>query len=645
MFKHLFSTRFGTVYLFGLLFTLIAFVTRTTLLIKAWSVVDLNPLNLLAIYLVGLLFDGVTATYFVLFLVLYLIFIPDRVFNHRLHQPVFLTLFFLFLYGLVFGIVSEWIFWDEFGVRFNFIAVDYLVYTEEVLKNIWQSYPVPALLTAIFILTGLVFHQTWKRGYLTASFNNKRTTLAGRAKQGSLFLALPILFFFLVDSSLSEISPNRYHNELAKNGVHALFSAFRNNKLDYADFYLQKEEDLILTRLRALLKSDNSHFLSDDLRDITRRVSGNGPEKRHNVIFITIESLSAEFMGKFGNQAGLTPHLDRLADESLFFSNIYATGTRTVRGMESLTLSVPPSPGRSMVKRPDNENLFSSGFVFKSKGYDTQFLYGGYGYFDNMNYFFGNNGFDIVDRAKMDDDKISHENAWGVADEDIYRRATEEADRAYGEGKPFFHFIMTTSNHRPYTYPAGRIDIPSPGGREGGVKYTDYAIHRFIEDTRSKPWFDNTLFVIISDHCAGSAGRTELPVYRYRIPFLIYQPALIKAATNDRLVSQLDVIPTVLGLLNWSYTSRFYGRDILRMRAEDERAFIGNYQKLGLIQGNNLAILSPQNGSSFYQFDRQTEEQTTLPPQPDLLFDAMAYYQGASILAKHGGNRWIDETP
>ena len=644
MFENIFRSRFGTVYLFGMIFILIAFIIRTMLLLKTWSGLDPSLGNFFSIYLVGAFFDGVAASYFVITLVLYLILLPDKLFNHPWHRIFFSGVFFLFLYGLVFGIVSEWIFWDEFGVRFNFIAVDYLVYTKEVVTNIWQSYPVPILLTAILIVTVAIFRHILKKGYLTNSFA-AGSTLKERSKHGAVLLALPIICFLAVNDSYSEISNNRFHNELAKNGVHALFAAFRNNKLEYGDFYLQKDETAILTRLRELLKTDNSEFVSDDLYDITRKVTNNGPEKRHNVMFITVESLSGEYLSKLGGTMGLTPYMDKLTDESLFFSNIYATGTRTVRGMESLVLAIPPSPGRSMVKRVNNENLFSSGFVFKKRGYDTKFIYGGYGYFDNMNYFYGNNGFDIVDRTDIDDGEVTHENVWGVADEDIYRRATEEADKTHAAGKPFFHFIMTTSNHRPYTYPDGRIDIPSPGGWEGGVKYSDFAINKFLQDTKSKPWYDNTLFVIIADHCAGSSGRTELPLFRYRIPFLIYQPALIKPMINDRLVSQVDVMPTILGLLNWSYTSRFYGQDILKMDDDDERSLVGNYQKLGLIRGNRLALLTPQNGSNFYQFDRHSKEQLLSDPIPDMLFDAISYYQGASLIAKAGNNRWIDENP
>jgi membrane-anchored protein YejM (alkaline phosphatase superfamily) len=291
--------------------------------------------------------------------------------------------------------------------------------------------------------------------------------------------------------------------------------------------------------------------------------------------------------------AGLTPNLDRLAGQSLWLSNLYATGTRTVRGLESLTLSVPPTPGEAIVKRPDNGGLFSLGQLFAAHGYDSTFLYGGFGYFDNMNDFFGKNGFRIVDRAAMTAPEIAFANIWGVADESLYGRAMREADGDFARGQPFFQLVMTTSNHRPYSYPDGRIDIPSKSGREGAVKYTDWAIGDLLAKARQKPWFKDTLFVIVADHCAGSDGRTALPLNRYRIPLFVYSPAHVKPQRIERLVGQIDVAPTLLGLLHWNYDSRFFGKDILRMTDADERALLSNYQHLGLLDRQRLVVLSP----------------------------------------------------
>lgn len=180
-----------------------------------------------------------------------------------------------------------------------------------------------------------------------------------------------------------------------------------------------------------------------------------------------------------------------------------------MRGLEAVSTSIPPLPGMSILRQEGNEHLQTIGSIFRDKGYDLKWIYGGYGYFDNMNYFFGNNGFQVLDRNSMDDSEVTHSTIWGVCDEDLFRRAVREADESFKSGSPFLQVVFTTSNHRPYTYPEGRIDIPSHTGRMGAVKYADYAVGAFVEEARSKPWFENTLFVFVADHGAGSARETD----------------------------------------------------------------------------------------------------------------------------------------
>jgi phosphoglycerol transferase MdoB-like AlkP superfamily enzyme len=435
---------------------------------------------------------------------------------------------------------------------------------------------------------------------------------------------------------------NSYNRELAKDGLWSLFAAFRGNQLDYDEFYPTMSVDAAFERMHGLLAPDRDTPLADDPRDLLRMVRHPGPEQRLNVIQITVESLSAEFLGRYGNKDGLTPNLDALAAHSLVFDRFYATGTRTDRGMEALTLSVPPTPGRSLVKRPNNENLFTLGSVFRSRGYETAFVYGGYGYFDNMNHFFGGNGYRVVDRNLVVKGDITFANAWGACDGDLFRWALREADRDYAAGKPFFHFVMTTSNHRPFTYPEGQIDLPSrTSGRSGGVKYTDYTIGELLRAAADRPWFKNTIFVIVADHCASSAGRTELPVDRYHIPLLIYAPGgQVKPGVVGTLTSQIDYAPTLLGLLGWSYPSRFFGRDVLGPAAAAHgRALIGNYQKLGLYRGDEVAVLKPVRSATTFRYEFGKKEMMPAAADPNLIEDAMAYYETASWLFKHGRQR------
>ena len=345
---------------------------------------------------------------------------------------------------------------------------------------------------------------------------------------------------------------------------------------------------------------------------------------------ISIESFSADFMGTFGNTQGITPFLDSLADHSLLFTRLYATGTRTVRGLEALSLCIPPTPGQSIVRRPNNENLFSLGQVFIDKGYESKYIYGGYGYFDNMGYFFSNNGYEVDDRSKIADEDIDYENIWGVADENLFTLAEKEIDNTYQKGKPVYAHIMTTSNHRPFTYPDGRIDIPSHTNREGAVKYTDYSIRKFINECQAKPWFDNTIFIITADHCASSAGKTELPVNKYHIPMLIYSPTHIPAGKMERLMSQIDLGPTVLGMLNFSYKSKFFGYDIFKLEEGRERVFISTYQSLGYLKNDKLIILNPQRLVTSYKPDYEKGTAEKIENDSALIEEAIAWYQVSS---------------
>jgi len=638
--KTILRNRFGGILLLYLVFIAISFISRIVLLLMSFAAVSHNPLNILWSYGAGLLMDTVTYSYFMIPFVLFLTFISDRIFNSSIHKWVANIIYFIIFYILLFNGVSEYFFWQEFGVRYNFIAVDYLVYTTEVLANIKESYPLPLLISAILTADIILTYFVVKKNFLTTSLKSK-SKLKSRLQIGLGLLILPVLSFILVKNTTVEITKNRYNNELAKNGIHSLFAAFLNNELDYETFYATQNNEENFRQLHTLLKSENSRYLSDKPFDISRQITNSGEEKRYNVVFIIVESLSGEFLSYKGSKLGkITPILDAIADSSLFFTNLYAIGTRTVYGLEAATLAAPPKPGQSIIKRPDNENMFSVGQIFKERGYSLKFIYGGYGYFDNMNYFFSDNGYQIVDRSDLKKDEITFANAWGVCDQDLFNRTLKECDKSFAGGQQFMNLVMTTSNHRPFTYPDGVIDIPSHTGRAGGVKYFDYAIGEFIRKASEKSWFKNTLFVILADHCAGSAGQAELPFMEYQIPFIIYNPGLIHPQQISKLCSQIDVAPTLLGVMNWTYKTKFFGKDIVKMAPDEERAFISNYQKLGFIKNNDLTILSPQQKITHYKINTQTGEMKVEPIDPENEKETIIYYQSANYVYKNKLNKW-----
>ncbi len=631
--------RFGAAVLFVLLFVTLALATRIALTIQASEVLTWN-VGLVAAYAWGTVFDLAAAGWWSLPLVLGLSLVPANGFKYRVLRLLVHGVIYFILCALLFTGLAEWLFWDEFGARFNFIAVDYLVYTQEVIGNIRESYPMPIILGSIGLCAAALHFALLRTALITTWLDHAVAPARRRWRFAALWTAVVVALGLGLSEELLPSWKNNYSRELAKNGPWSFVAAFRSNHLDYDQFYATIPNEQAFSRMHQILARDGSTVSPDaakDGQDLLRQVHAprpTEPEQRLNVIQITVESLSADFVGRYGSTSGWTPNLDELSTRSLIFENFYATGTRTDRGMEALSLSVPPTPGRSLVKRPDNGGLFTLGSVFRTRGYDTSFIYGGYGYFDNMNTFFGGNGYRVVDRTTFTPSEVTFANAWGACDEDLFNRALREADQANAAGKPFFQFLMTTSNHRPFTYPDGRIDLPSKTSkRPGGVKYTDYAIGKFIREAATHPWFNQTVFVIVADHCASSAGRTELPVQNYHIPLIIHAPGgQIAPGVVKTLASQVDYAPTLLALLNWSYPSRFFGWDVTAPNQPAGRALLGNYQKLGLFDGEHLAILAPVRQRRAFNYGAAKNTLSSIPADHPLVDDAIANYQTASWL-------------
>lgn len=614
-----------------LFFILTAQILRVALLIKTGGAADPSLMSLLKVFIVGFFFDCISAAYFFIPLILFLTLAPRKLLHSVWFQPLLYVGYSLWIFIILFNLASEWIFWDEFGSRYNFIAVDYLIYTQEVIGNLMESYPIGTILSILFLLCLAIVWQ-FRADLMPAA--NSHHSLSQRLLPASLFLLIPVLSFFLVNYDYKNVTPNHYLNSLAGNGIYEFFAAAYNNELDYEQHYYSLPVEESFKLVKQQLKTPHRQFISDQPLDLHYKMDYPEPEKKMNLVIISVESLSAEYLGSFGNTQQLTPHLDHLAQHGTLYSNLYATGTRTVRGLEALSLSLPPTPGQSIVKRPHNEEMTTLGQILQDKNYDSRFIYGGYGYFDNMNYYFSHNGYATVDRTIIPKEKIHGQNIWGVADEDLFTQAIEEIDRSHAQNKLSFSMIMTTTNHRPYTYPKEHIDIPSGTSRMGAVKYTDWAIGDFIERAQKKTWFKNTLFVIVADHCASSAGKTELPVDRYHIPMIMYAPNHIKPGVMSRLMSQIDVVPTILGWLKVDYQSQFFGYDIFDLEPGRERVFIGTYQNLGYIRHNHLVELSPNKKTKIHEniFNGPKDQSTN---ENDLIKEAVSWYQSAAYLFKH----------
>jgi len=582
----------------------------------------------------GFWFDLVVVCVLLAPVFLYEALLPNRWRASRWHRVLRLVWLWLSIALLLFGAVAEITFWMEFTTRFNFIALDYLIYTQEVIGNIRQSYPVGWIVVGIAALAALIVWLMRKRltpADSTALTRPQRIALAIAA------LVLPTLGLLSANIDQMQGQGNNFAAELSGNGLFTITAAMRRNELDYDQFYRTIPQSAANATLRKLgverkllseaLKDDEDDPAIDEIPFIKRP---------RNVILISVESLSASYVGAYGATKGLTPEIDALARDGMQFDQVFATGTRTVRGLDALSLGTPPIPGQAIVRRPNNEHLATIGELLEHQGFATFFFYGGYGYFDNMNAYFKGNDYRVVDRTDFPKQTVMFENVWGVADEALFDNVIRTLDVKAVPDKPFFAHVMTTSNHRPYTYPDGRIDIPSPGGRDGAVKYTDYAIGKFIRDAKTKPWFKDTLFVIVADHCASVAGKTKLPVNNYHIPLIFYAPALLAPARYAPVVSQVDIAPTLIEVLGMNGDGHFFGRSFFEKGPVPERAFISNYQELGYLKKGILTVLLPKQRVESYRVDPKTYASTPTPIDPQLLNEAIAYYQTASTAFKTG---------
>ena len=384
------------------------------------------------------------------------------------------------------------------------MAVDYIWYPHEVFTNIWESYHVGIVLgvclglsLAWVLVLGRLFRRMWERPF----------SASARVAYLAAGLALLALLTPTLNLKGAHVSTDRTLNEIANNGMLAFAAAAWTHHLDYSGFYKTMDRAEAFARARRLLKEPNSELVEPG-ESIRRRVTGESARPRLNVVIFLEESLGSEFWGCLGRPSTLTPEMDQLAtQEGLLFTNIYASGNRTVRGFEGVLSSFPPLPGDSIVKRDLSDNVETIARVLKRDGYATMFLYGGRGLFDGMRSYAVRNGYDRFIEQKH----FAHPTfttIWGVCDEDLFGRALEEM-RILAQGdKPFLATVLSVSNHKPFTYPKGKIpEDPERRKREHAVKYSDYSLGQFFRGARQQSFWTNTIFVVVADHGARVAVR------------------------------------------------------------------------------------------------------------------------------------------
>jgi phosphoglycerol transferase MdoB-like AlkP superfamily enzyme len=443
-----------------------------------------------------------------------------------------------------------------------------------------------------------------------------------------------------VNASNAVFSNDQLTNCLALNStytvLHALYAL--KHEASPSRMYGAMDEEEAYRRVRAYMSVPPGAFTDPAVPLLHRQPADTNASRPRNVVIFLQESLGAEFVGCLGGMP-LTPELDRWSREGLLFTNLYCTGTRSVRGIEAVVSGFLPSPSESVVKLDGARTGFATiASVLRRHGYRASFIYGGMSNFDNMAAFFNGNGFDrVIDQRDFDADGNTYamRGTWGYSDEDLARKANDYF-KSLGDA-PFFSLMFSTSNHEPFEFPEGRIELfERPANTvHNAIKYADFCIGRFLELARREAYFENTLFLVVADHNTRTYGKNLVPVHKFRIPALLIGPGVPAGERHDKLASQIDLPVTLLGLAGVETEHPMPGRDLSRLHdTVPGRALMQFMETNAFRVEDRLVILQP--GKPPVQF--RVANDSTLHPVPldaALSRDALAHVVAAELLYKN----------
>lgn len=380
-------------------------------------------------------------------------------------------------------------------------------------------------------------------------------------------------------------------NQLGVNPVfNLLTSTLDDNRKENRTLHLMSEEEALANVQKYLQRQG-----IDNLSPIARKVDREGTPVRKNVVLVFMESMSANLMGAFGSEKNLTPYLDSLYHRSLSFNHFYSSGIHTNHGIYSTLFSFPAIMKRNAMKGSVIPVYSGLPTVLQENGYCNLFFMTHESQYDNMNAFLRTNGFDeIYAQENYPADKVV--NSFGVQDDFMYQYALPILNEKVETGDPFFTVLLSISNHPPYVIPP-YFHPQSSVPEEQIVEYADWSIRQFMEAAGKQPWFDNTIFVFLGDH--GKMVGTpecEMPQSYNHIPLMIYGKD-IQASVHDGFGGQIDVSPTLLGLLNVSYLQNNFGVDMLR--EERPCMFFTADNMIGARDADHLFIYVPDSQQEF----------------------------------------------
>ncbi|MBF9000344.1 LTA synthase family protein [Vibrio nitrifigilis] len=507
----------------------------------------------------------------------------------------------------------------EYDLRPNRLFIEYLIYPKEVFSMLWVGYKVELFIGTV--VTIAVVWGGWKfSGYLTRNLVYPkwyvRPVVAVVAVALGVMGARSSFEHRPLNPAMVSFAADPLVNDLVLNSSYSVLFAAKQMESEASafDYYPSMPKQAIIDEVRSNMNVANSDFVSDKQPSLAKHVASY-QGKPKNIVILLLESHGAQFVKSLGGE-DLSPNMDKLIHEGWAFTRMYASGTRSVRGIEAVTTGFSPTPARSVVKLGKSQtNFFTIADLLKGRGYHTQFIYGGESHFDNMKSFFLGNGFvDMQDQPTFSNPVFV--GSWGTSDEDLYNKANQQFTQLNQQGKPFFSLVFSSSNHSPFEFPEGRIKhVNEPRAtRENAVKYSDYALGEFIRQAKASPYWNNTVFVAVADHDARTFGDQPIPVGHFHIPAVIFGGGIAPKLDN-RLVSQIDIAPTLLSLAGISSVNPMIGYDLTKPLPENEqRAMMQRDKNFGwLTADNQLVVLQPGQGISTYRYNPTTDKMVAAP--------------------------------
>ena len=580
---------------------------------------------LLRSFLVGLRFDLAVSSYLLIPLLL-LLLLPPR------FRSAVLGGFVLLAGGLFFLGVAEAEFYGEFESRFNSLVYEYVGHPKIVAGMIWDGYPVVRyaliwLVLALVFLAGL----RWLYRRCLADVQVVTTTRGSLLRVMGTTVALALMIFASRGGVGHEplrwgdafFSESTFANHLALNGLYTLGRSGWDKIYSKQDFWTKSmTPEAALAASRDMLTLVGETAQDDPRYPLLRRESSMSPllkrqpDRPANVVVILMESFSARFVGALGAPAELTPEFDRLAERGILFERAFSNGTHTHQGVYATLTSFPNLPGYEYLMKMMEANQEFSGLptLLRRHDYQSLFLYNGLFSWDNKEGFFRRHGMDRFIGTNDYVDPTFVDPVWGVSDVDVFSRANQEF-REMAKSGPFFSSILTLSNHAPFNLPEPlpfeRIrtgDVSE--GRFNGIRYADWALGEFFRLARQEDYFRNTLFVITGDHGFGTPPMiTPMMLSRFHVPLLFYAPGLLgdHAERRRTVASQVDIGPSVLGLLGMDDPHQGWGRNLFSATLKDEGFAVikpsGGEEQVALIEGDRLLMIAPKEKPQLYRYD------------------------------------------